>query len=147
MPMIRKMRQEDRDAVLQIWLEGNRSAHPFVPEAYWLSSMPSVRDQLLQAEVYVEEEGSQIRGFVGMVGTYLAGIFVDGRHRSQGIGARLLEYVKERVPAFSLQVYQKNRRAVAFYQREGLEIAAQGTDPETGEAEYTMRWASGQNER
>ena len=37
-----------------------------------------------------------------------------------------------------LNVYQKNARALSFYQREGLDIQCEGLDDATGEKEYTM---------
>ena len=57
-----------------------------------------------------------------------------------GIGKSLLECVKKNYPAFSLNVYQKNRRAVNFYLREGLSIVSKEIDEDTGETDYTMAW-------
>ena len=39
-----------------------------------------------------------------------------------------------------LNVYQKNARAISFYQREGFIIQCKGLDEATGEKEYTMLW-------
>ena len=39
-----------------------------------------------------------------------------------------------------LNVYQKNARAISFYQREGFIIQCEGLDEATGEKEYTMLW-------
>ena len=41
---------------------------------------------------------------------------------------------------YVLNVYQKNTRAISFYQREGFEIQNSGLDPATGEKEYVMVW-------
>ncbi len=51
-----------------------------------------------------------------------------------------MECVKKNYPAFSLNVYQKNRRAVNFYLREGLSIVSKEIDEDTGETDYTMAW-------
>lgn len=40
----------------------------------------------------------------------------------------------------SLGVYQKNKRAVSFYLREGFSILSEELDEATGETEYTMIW-------
>lgn len=138
--MIRKLEKKDTEQVMQIWLEGNMEAHYFVPEDYWSSQYQSVQEQLLQADVYVYEKEGKIKGFVGMVDGYLAGIFVDKRCRSMGVGKKLLEYIKRICPVFSLNVYVQNKRAVDFYLREGLLITSKGVDEETAEAEYTMVW-------
>ena len=39
-----------------------------------------------------------------------------------------------------LNVYQKNTKAVNFYQRENFKIQNSSTDTDTGEKEYTMIW-------
>ena len=41
-----------------------------------------------------------------------------------------------------LNVYQKNTRAISFYQREGFEILREDLDEVTGEKEYVMVWQS-----
>lgn len=82
--------------VMRIWLEGNLGAHDFIPEAYWRAQYAQVQEQLAQAEVFVYEENGNIRGFAGMTGSYLAGIFVDqtalpgDRKGNPGISERTL---------------------------------------------------------
>lgn len=138
--MIRKFEKRDTERVMQIWFEANIEAHDFVPGDYWLSQYQSVQEQLLQADIYVYEQGKEIQGFAGMMDDYLAGIFVDKKFRSMGIGKGLLECVKKNYPAFSLNVYQKNGRAADFYLREGLSIVSKGIDEDTAEPDYTMAW-------
>ncbi len=138
--MIRKFETADTEQVMGIWLEVNLEAHDFIPGDYWRSRYESVRQQLSGARLYVYGQGEEIQGFAGMVGDYLAGIFVVGACRCAGAGKSLLTYIKDRYPAFSLHVYQKNKRAVNFYLREGLQITAEGIDADTGEADYTMEW-------
>ena len=139
--MIRKFETKDTERVMQIWLEVNIETHNFVASDYWLSQYHSVREQLLQANIYVYERDKEIQGFVGMMDDYLAGIFVDKKSRSMGIGKGLLECVKEDYSEFSLNVYQKNRRAVDFYLREGLSIVSKGIDEDTAETDYTLVWS------
>lgn len=138
--MIRKFETKDAKRVMQIWLEANIETHDFVPSNYWLSQYQLVQEQLLQADICVYEQDGKIQGFVGMMNDYLAGIFVDKKCRSMGIGKDLLECVKKNYPTFSLNVYQKNRRAVDFYLREGLSVASKGIDEDTTEMDYTMAW-------
>ena len=140
--MIRKFERTDTGQVMQIWLEGNMEAHDFIPADYWVSHYSQVKEQLLQADIYVYEQDEKIQGFVEMMHHYLAGIFVDKQYRSRGIGKILLDYIKENYPAFSLNVYQKNRRALDFYLREGLVIAEKGVDEDTAEPDYTMSWGT-----
>lgn len=138
--MIRKFQKEDAEQVMQIWLSGNEDAHPFIPKAYWKSNFEMVQEQLLQADVFVYDVGGEIQGFIGIVDEYIAGIFVDKKHRSLGIGKKLLDYVKLRYSSLSLNVYDKNDRAAAFYLREDFSVQSKELDEATGEVEYTMIW-------
>lgn len=137
--MIRQLQSADIERVMQIWLNGNVEAHPFIPRGYWESNFSMVQKQILQAEVWVCEENGEIQGFIGLAGGWIAGIFVDGKYRSQGVGKQLLDSAKEKHGSLSLSVYQKNRRAMAFYLREGFAISEEERDEDTGEAAYTMR--------
>ena len=138
--MIRRFRETDAEAVMRIWLAGNEDAHPFIPAAYWRSHFSAVREQIMQAELWVCEQVGEIQGFIGLAGDYIAGIFVDGTWRSRGIGRQLLDCAKREHPALSLHVYEKNRRAAAFYAREGFSVCGKERGADTGEAEYLMEW-------
>ena len=60
--------------------------------------------------------------------------------QSHGIGKSLLDYIKDKKARLQLNVYQKNVRAMSFYQREGFIIQCEDLDEDTGEKEYTMLW-------
>ena len=138
--MIRKMKLTDLDKVMDIWLFSNIQAHDFIPEEYWRSNCQQVRSMLPEAEVYVYEKDDDIRGFIGMMENYIAGIFVDEKFRSCGIGRELLDYAKSVKKELSLSVYKKNQAAARFYLRNGFEISSEAEDEATGEIEMLMRW-------
>ena len=138
--MIRELRKADINKVANIWLDTNITAHYFIPEQYWKSNFELVKELLLQATVYVYEDKQEIQGFVGLSDEYIEGIFVSAEMQSQGIGKILLNYVKGKRNNLLLHVYQKNTRAISFYQREGFEIQCNGIDEATGERDYVMAW-------
>lgn len=140
--MIRKMEEKDISDVLQIWLETNIKAHSFIEKEYWTSNYEMVKQILPEAEVYVyeEEKSGQIAGFIGINDQYVEGLFVKETVQSNGIGKRLMDYVKNRKIELCLGVYQKNARAVHFYLRENFLIQAEEIDEDTDEKEYIMRW-------
>ena len=72
--MIRKLAQEDLEAVMGIWLEANLKAHDFIEADYWKSNFEAVKETLAQAEVYVYTEDTKIKGFIGIVEGYIAGL-------------------------------------------------------------------------
>lgn len=138
--MIREFQISDTEQVMKLWLSGNIDAHSFVPEEYWRSHFDEVQEALLQSKVFVYDIDGKVLGFIGMINEYIAGIFVDKNCCSMGIGKKLLAYAKKRQDTLSLNVYQKNPRAAAFYHREGFSILSEGVDEGTGEKEYTMFW-------
>ena len=140
--MIRKFENLDLDAVIQIWLHGNLDAHAFIPASFWEAHFEMVRDMLPQAELYVHEDAGtrQIDGFIGLTENHIEGIFVAESARSKGVGKALLDYAKSRRPYLTLSVYQKNERALAFYQREQFTVQSEGIDEDTNEAEIQMLW-------
>lgn len=138
--MIRKMKEADGAELCGIWLSANLEAHSFIPAEYWLGSLEAVRRALPQAEVFIYENSGHIEGFIGMNGSCIEGLFVRSGARSRGVGAALLEHVRQRKPYLTLYVYQKNRRAVRFYERSGFEKRSFGKEEATGEEEYRMEW-------
>ena len=138
--MIRELRKADINKVAEIWLNTNIKAHDFIPAQYWKSNFELVKELLLQATVYVYEDKQEIQGFIGLSNEYIEGIFVSAEMQSQGIGKILLNYVKGKRNKLILNVYQKNTRAISFYQREGFEIQYSGLDEATGEKDYVMAW-------
>ena len=138
--MIRELRKTDINIDADIWLDTNIKAHYFISAQYWKRNLELVKELLLQATVYVYEDNYEIQGFIGMNGEYIEGIFVAAEMQSRGIGKLLLDYAKDRKSKLLLKVYQKNTRAVRFYQREGFEIQSEGVDDDTGEKDYAMIW-------
>ncbi len=142
--MIRKLQTTDIDCVGEIWLSTNTKTHVFIPLQYWLDNYAAVREQLAQAEVYVYETEGSIRGFIGLIDDYIAGIFVQYQAQSNGVGKELLDFVKRLRKELWLNVYQKNVRAINFYLREGFKIQREGADEDTGEKDYLMAWTQWQ---
>ena len=140
--MIRKLQKVDINRVADIWLKTNLKAHFFIPEQYWISNYEFVKELLPQAEVYVYEDDKMIQGFIGINNEYIEGIFVSDEMQSRGIGKILLDYIKDKKDRLQLKVYQKNVRAMSFYQREGFTIQSEEMDEFTREKEYVMNWES-----
>ena len=141
--MIRTFSENDLFSVMQIWLDTNIKAHSFIPQSYWTDNYAMVKDILPQAEIYVYEDSdtNQINGFIGLTDNYIEGIFVREGLQSSGIGKQLLDYAKEIKSSMRLSVYQKNTRAIAFYQREQFVVRSESIDNSTNEKEFIMTWS------
>ena len=138
--MIRKFRENDLPSIMQIWFDSNVEVHSFILEKYWMDNFEMVKDILPQAEIYVYENLGKISGFIGLNKDYIEGIFVKKNMRSKGVGKQLLNYVKKLKDEMHLSVYQKNYKAIAFYQREDFVIQSESIDDDTNEKELLMSW-------
>ena len=127
---------------MQIWFDTNIKAHHFISRQYWVDNYEMVKDILPKKEIYVYEDDNinQINGFIGLMDNYIAGIFVNKNNQSRGIGKQLLDYVKEIKETLNLSVYQKNIRAISFYQREQFVIQSEHIDNDNNEKEFIMTW-------
>ena len=138
--MIRIFKNEDLDRIMEIWLDSNIKVHSFVSKDYWEIVSGFVRRAVPASEVYVCEKDSIVCGFIGLQDNYIMGLFVEETKRSDGIGKKLLDYVKGIKTELTLNVYQKNERAVEFYKREQFVIETESVDGNTNEAEFVMQW-------
>ena len=140
--MIRKFKDEDTVKVMTIWTKGNFKAHPFIEKDYWLENFNKVKEEYLwKAETYVYTEDDEIKGFISLLdGGYIGALFVKIDSLRQGIGKRLLNYVKEKYDKLTLNVYEKNVDATLFYVAMGFKNKKIQIDENTGEKEYIMEW-------
>lgn len=139
MIMIRKFKPEDLDKVMNIWLTINIQAHDFISKDYWINHFEMVQEILPTAEVYVYEEG-ELKGFIGVTDGYIAGLFVLATEQSKGIGKQLLDFVKTQYNQLILAVYEKNIRAICFYQKQDFVMTHTSVEAATNEVELHMTW-------
>ncbi|QCP02308.1 GNAT family N-acetyltransferase [Salinivibrio kushneri] len=136
---IRRMRPDDTEPVLDIWLNASLQAHDFIDEAFWHQQRDAMRASYLpMADVWVGTYQEVILGFYALHGNTLAAIFVDPAHQGAGVGSQLLDHAKLQKPTIDLTVYQKNTASYAFYLRHGFVVDREQTDPHTGEREWRM---------
>lgn len=143
--MIRKFEIKDLDIVLELWLNTNIKAHSFISEKYWIGNFESVKSMLPESQIYVYDMDGKIEGFVGLDNGYIAGIFINENMQSKGIGKKLLDKCKSEYSKLTLNVYEKNIRAIQFYEREGFCINEKDIDKNTNEIELNMVWSKQNN--
>ena len=140
--MIRKFREEDTVKVMTIWTKGNFEAHSFIDKDYWLLNFNKVKDEYLkESETYVYVENDTIKGFISLLNNnFIGALFVRKEYRRQGIGRKLINFVKDRYNKLELQVYEKNVDAMLFYASLGFVNKKIQIDKDTKEKEYVMEW-------
>lgn len=129
---IRPWRPEEGERLLAIWLAASRFGHPFLGETRLVEQQQVVRDTYLpMADNWVAEIEGKVVGFIGLIGNFIGGLFVDPDIRGAGIGRALVEDATARLGRLDVSVYADNQAAVAFYLRLGfVETARKATDDE-----------------
>ena len=140
--MIRKFREEDTVKVMTIWTKGNFEAHSFIDKDYWLLNFNKVKDEYLKrAETYVYVEDDIIKGFISLLNNnFIGALFIRKEYRRQGIGRKLINFVKDKYDKLELQVYERNVNAMLFYASLGFVNKKIQIDDNTNEKEYVMEW-------
>jgi len=128
------------EQLAQIWLNGNLQAHSFIPAQYWEHQFVNIKKMLPEANIFVYRNNETIIGFLGELDGYIAGLFVDMNYRNQGVGSRLINYLKQINDKLTLSVYVDNINAVNFYENKDFIIDSVGMDTETESKEYHMIW-------
>jgi putative acetyltransferase len=118
---IRPYDVRDRDQVLSVWLAASRVGHPFLTEDDLERQQTLVRDVYLpKAETWVAEEGGRIHGFIGLLGNFIGGLFVNPDRHGLGIGRALVEHAARLKGHLAVDVYAANPIAPSFYHRCGF---------------------------
>lgn len=143
--VIRPLRQEDSPTVLALWLDSTTRAHPFISPAYWLESLPSVRDEYLPAaRTWVAEQDASLAGFISVLrGKVVGALFVAPAYQRRGVGLALMTMAQQAYPALTLEVYRLNRNACRFYHHRGFFPIAQRLNGETGHLILQLHWYAG----
>ena len=112
----------------------------YIEKEYWENNLEDVKFAILNSDVYIFESKNTILGFIGIVDGYIAGIFVKEDMQNKGIGKQLINKCKNKYNNLTLRVYERNKKAIKFYIREGFKTVDTEIDKQTSQRELLMRW-------
>lgn len=139
--MIRVYREKDLEDMVRIWYDASVIAHPFVPASFWASYRPAMKKEYLPlAENYVYEQDGEVAGFISLAGEIVCALFIAPEAQGKGAGKELLEHAKALKKRLFLKAYRDNRKAILFYEKNGLRAAGQEVDEYTGCVQVLMEW-------
>ena len=143
--MIRNMKADDVDKVVDLWLASSIKSHTFIAEKHWSNKSVAMKHLLqTQANTIIWEEKENIIGAISLIEkSHICGLFVDTALQNRGVGSALVLTMQQVWPILSVKVYAKNLRAVGFYRRHGFKIIMSEIDKETGEEQLLMYWSLG----
>ena len=130
----------DTDRIMDIWLNGNKQAHCFIPGSYWESCAQEVQSLLSQADVFVWEEEGLIKGFAGMPGQLSGRNFVDKAFRCAGIAKSFWILSKNGIRPSPSAFTKKTGGPWNFICGKDSPSQRKGWTRATGHAEYTLTW-------
>lgn len=118
---LRAYRPADLEDCMRIWTAASLSGHPFLSPDDIASDEPLVRETYMpMAQITVALHGRHVVGFIAMVGDFIGALFVSPDHHRLGIGRALVGFEAERRAAMSVEVYEDNAKARAFYEALGF---------------------------
>lgn len=100
-----------------------------------------VKSLLPPSDLFSYVENDTIKGFIGITdGFYIAGLFVDEKYQSQGIGRKLLNYCKKQFSGLELDVFVENQKAIRFYEKNGFSSIGRKINSDFNREVYHMAW-------
>lgn len=140
---LRPASPDDLEAIVQVHLEA-RHAAPMPAPAREDEVPAGLAWAVAQGQVWVAlGAGDEVVGYARFTDTWLEDLYVRPRAQRGGVGAALLEVVKQQVPdSFGLGVFEQNLPARRFYASQGLvELeTSDGSDSDEGEPEVSVVW-------
>ena len=141
--MICKIKPEEIDDVLNIWIDASIQAHGFIDEGFWKSKTVDMREIYIpNSETYIFIENGIIKGFFSLHGDTLAAMFVSPEFQRNGIGRKMMEKAKTLRHGLELAVYKENPKGIEFYEKCGFRIIRDRVDVHTGHIEVIMNYGS-----
>ncbi|KAA6224098.1 GNAT family N-acetyltransferase [Streptomyces albofaciens JCM 4342] len=134
--IIRPYRPEDEPDVTDLWSRAVRKAHPFIEGEGTGERARLLREvYLVQADNWVaeDERDGKVLGLLGLLGSEVGGLFVAPEAQGRGIGTQLLEHAAALRGALTLEAFERNEAARAFYTHLGFTERSRRTDESTGE--------------
>jgi ribosomal protein S18 acetylase RimI-like enzyme len=127
---LRPYRPKDLEDCMTIWRKASLAGHPFLSPTEIEADEPLVRDQYMpMAEITVASLDSCVVGFIAMLGDVVGGLFVAPEQHRLGIGRALIAFEAKRRGRMTVEVYEENTKARAFYRASGfVETGRRNTD-------------------
>ena len=111
----------DLPDLLRLWEVATRGAHPFLSESFIKRQKYNIPNGYLpNTKTWVYTINSQVVGFISMYGSEVAGLFVDPDYHGLRVGTGLLDFVRPKYEALTLEVFATNQKARDFYSNYGF---------------------------
>ena len=139
--MIREYNEKDIQTVFNIWYQASTIAHPFLNSVFVEKAKKDMYEIYIpNSKTWVFEEDEIVVGFIGMMGNEIGGLFVYPQHQSKGIGTKLVGFISNKFDELEVEVFKKNKKGRAFYDKYGFKLMNEYVHEETGEGILRMKF-------
>jgi putative acetyltransferase len=136
MSEIRPGRAADTDALVALWERSVRATHDFLEESDIVALRPLVGEALSDdaLELWVlADPGDDAIGFMGLVDSDIAALFLEPARRGEGGGRRLVAHAQAlRGGELTVDVNEQNDQARGFYEALGFVVAGRSPVDDAG---------------
>ncbi len=143
--VVRALRPEDLDGMLDMWVGAWQAAYPeidFAARRDWARARIAELERTGSRSFVAARQGRIIGAMVVDPATgYLDQIVVATDFQGRGVAAALLVEARRLAPAgLELHVNRDNARAIRFYRKHGFAAAGEDVNPRSGAPTLRMRW-------
>ena len=128
---LRASRQDDIEAMYEVWRASVLATHDFLAEADFAEICILVRrDYLPNRDFTVAvDTADRVIGFLSVDGSEIDSLFIAPAFRGRGLGRRFVAEATSRAAILEVEVNAQNRQAIGFYRAVGFfVISASDTD-------------------
>lgn len=141
---IRRAERKDIPAVLRVFKSSRRHSLPYLPEIHSAEEDLDYFENRVFAsqEVFLAEEDGKPVGFIAFDKDWLHHLYVQPEAQGKNIGAFLLRIAQKNSRRLQLWAFQRNRRAIQFYERHGFRLVEEtnGAGNEEREPDARYEW-------
>ena len=143
MENIRKALSKDLERISEIEIFNYRlNFYPvFKDDGFYFSELSvskKAKEYEAEAEKFFVYDDGAIKGFIMVDGKEIRKLFVEPVLQGNSIGKKLLWFAVSEMKADFLWALEKNKRAIAFYQRNGFSLSDE-RKPEEDTDEYLVK--------
>lgn len=129
---IEKAKSEESSEILDIFVKA-RKEMTYLPQIHTHDETRNfIEDLVKSGNVFVAKENRKITGFMEVENEWLHHLYIAPSYQSKGYGKLMLDKAKELSPnALKLWVFEDNKNAIKFYEREGFKLQKKRSQKET----------------
>jgi putative acetyltransferase len=141
---IRHYKEADLEGLLSSWENASRIAHPFLPEDFLAQERKNIPALYIpNADTWVLEVGSDVVGFIALMGNEVGAIFLQPEQQGKGMGKAMMDQAQKLHGDLEVEVFEKNAIGRKFYAQYGFKLVEEKLHDPTGERLLRLKFTAG----